>query len=189
MTSRKAGGCYSGTLARAAQIIRQGGLVAYPTESCYGIGCDPNNRRAVKRLLLLKQRPASKGLILIAGNTRQLQPYVADIEDHVLQTWPGPQTWLIQAKKSVPFWIRGKHKNVAVRVTAHKLANKLCRVTGFAIVSTSANCSRGKPARTYRETRRRFGESMDYILPGRIGKRIKPTPIINASTQNVVRAG
>ncbi len=99
MDFRRSTGGYSGSLGKAAQIIRRGGLVAYPTESCYGIGCDPLNARAVRRLLSLKQRPGHKGLILIASNTRQLQPYVSVIDKKVLVTWPGPVTWLLPSKK------------------------------------------------------------------------------------------
>lgn len=180
---------YAGALARAAQVIRQGGLVAYPTESCYGIGCDPKNYHAVKRLLKLKQRPANKGLILIASSTKQLQPYVLEISDHVLQTWPGPHTWLIPAKKNIPFWVKGNHANVAVRITAHAIANKLCQATGHAIVSTSANYSGCRPVKTYREAENLFGRELNFILPGRIGKQRNPSSIVDASTQQVVRAG
>ncbi|MFV1993583.1 MAG: L-threonylcarbamoyladenylate synthase [Acidiferrobacterales bacterium] len=185
-SSRNTGG-YSGSLGHAAQIIRRGGLVAYPTESCYGIGCDPRNARAVRRLLSLKQRPASKGLILIASNTRQLQVYVSVIDEKVLDTWPGPVTWLLQAKKNVPYWIRGKHQNVAVRISDHHIASKLCRATGFAIVSTSANLSGTVPMGTYRQVKTLFGSKLDYVLPGVIGKLKNPTPIINANTQEVIR--
>jgi L-threonylcarbamoyladenylate synthase len=187
MAYRRNGGGYSGSVARAAQIIKLGGLVAYPTESCYGIGCDPNNALAVRRLLALKQRPASKGLILIASTAKQLKPYVVDLGEEVLASWPGPQTWLIHANRSVPFWIRGKHKNVAVRVTAHQLASKLCRATGFAIVSTSANRSGTRPARSYRQVKNMFGKKIDYVLPGKVGQLKKPTPINNAYTNESIR--
>ena len=175
-------------MAHAAQVIKKGGLVAYPTESCYGIGCDPLNARAVRRLLNLKRRPGYKGLILIASNTRQLQSYVSVIDEKVLATWPGPTTWLLPAKKNVPNWIRGNHKNIAVRISAHKIANKLCRATGFAIVSTSANLSGTVPMRTYRQVKRLFGLNLDYVLPGLIGNLKKPTPIIDANTREVIRA-
>ena len=188
MADRGSGGGYSGSLAHAAQVIKKGGLVAYPTESCYGIGCDPLNARAVRRLLNLKRRPGYKGLILIASNPRQLQSYVSVIDEKVLASWPGPTTWLLKPKKNVPNWIRGNHQNIAVRISAHKIANKLCRATGFAIVSTSANLSGTVPMRTYRQVKTLFGSNLDYVLPGIIGKLKKPTPIINAKTQEVIRA-
>jgi len=188
MDFRRSTGGYSGSLGKAAQIIRRGGLVAYPTESCYGIGCDPLNARAVRRLLSLKQRPGHKGLILIASNTRQLQPYVSVIDKKVLVTWPGPVTWLLPSKKNVPNWIRGQHQNIAVRISAHKIANNLCRATGFAIVSTSANLSGTVPMRTYRQVKTLFGSRLDYVLPGLIGNLKNPTSIINANTQEIIRA-
>jgi L-threonylcarbamoyladenylate synthase len=180
-------GHYAGVLATAARIIRRGGLVAYPTESCYGIGCDPGNVKAIQRLLNLKQRAASKGLILIAANSRQLEPFVTELDKEILKTWPGPHTWLVPAKKSVPAWIKGKHKNIAVRVTAHKPASKLCHATGLAIISTSANRSGTKPMRTYRQVKTLFGKKLDYVLPGKVGRLKKPTPISDAKTKAVIR--
>ena len=79
---------HPGDLQQAAQVVRRGGLVAYPTEYCFGLGCDPFNRAAVLRLLRLKRRPVEKGLILIAADIAQLAGYVDDIPDKVLATWP-----------------------------------------------------------------------------------------------------
>ena len=109
---------HPGDLQQAAQVVRRGGLVAYPTEYCFGLGCDPLSRAAVLRLLRLKRRPTEKGLILIASDIAQLARYVEDIPDKVLATWPGPHTWLLEAREGVPGWITGKHPRIAVRVTA-----------------------------------------------------------------------
>lgn len=170
--------------------LRHGGLIAYPTESCFGLGCDPRHRPAVKRLLRLKKRPQSKGLILIASELRQLQPYIAALTPALRQqveaTWPGPHTWLVPTAPRCPAWLTGKHRSIAVRVTAHAPAARLCHGLNMALVSTSANQSGGKPARTWRECQRLFG-TQARVLPGRVGKRRKPSLIQDLASGRIIR--
>jgi L-threonylcarbamoyladenylate synthase len=176
-------------LSIAATALRAGGIVAYATESCFGLGCDPRNRHAVMRLLSIKHRPVDKGVILIAANIEQLIPYVARFPRKALTTWPGPYTWLLEPKASAPRWIRGHHPRIAVRLTAHVQAAALCQAACMAIVSTSANCAGQRPARSYREVQRRLGAELDYVLRGRIGGMKGPTPITDAVTGKIVRPG
>lgn len=176
-------------LAKAALILRHGGIVAYPTESVYGLGCDPLNRNAVMRLLRIKRRSASKGLILIAADTRQLAPFVALFPEHVRESWPGASTWLLQPRLGVPRWIIGNHPRIAVRVTAHTLARELCLAANMALISTSANRAGQIPACDYREVLRRFGAEVDCVLPGRVGRLRQPTPIIDAANGKIIRPG
>ncbi len=144
----------------AADWIRRGGVVAYPTEAVYGLGCDPWNGAAVRRILAMKRRPEAKGLILIAADQAQLAPFVQWLEPtrmaDILATWPGPHTWLLPARPETPVWLRGQHDTLAVRVTAHPLAAALCRAAGRALVSTSANRASHTPARTALEVRLRL---------------------------------
>lgn len=177
-----------GSLKHAAHVIREGGIVAYATEHCFGLGCDPRNERAVMRLLHIKRRPPEKGLILIAAYADQLAPYVATIPAHVSATWPGPYTWLLQPQPHVPHWVTGAHPRIAVRVTAHPQAAALCRAAGMAIVSTSANRSGEHPARTFRDAVRRLGGEVDYVLPGRVGGLPAPSTIRDAVTGETLRA-
>ena len=168
------------TIRGLAAHLRRGCLIAYPTESCYGLGCDPRNRKAVLRLLMLKQRPQSKGLILIAGQYAQLAPYLKPLsldEQEKLQR-DGAQavTYLMPAKSSCPRWLRGAHDTLAVRITAHAGAAAFCNALHMALVSTSANFSGGKSARTYAQCQRMFGNRV-LVLPGRVGKRKKPSTI------------
>jgi L-threonylcarbamoyladenylate synthase len=179
---------YRRELALAAAALRRGGIVAYATESCFGLGCDPRNRRAVLRLLRLKQRAPTKGLILIAADPQQLAPYVAHFPHKALASWPGPHTWLLSPTATAPPWIRGRHPRIAVRVTRHPQAAALCQAAGMALVSTSANRAGEHPARSYRQVLRRFGSALDFVLPGRIGDLKAPTPITDAITGQVVRA-
>jgi L-threonylcarbamoyladenylate synthase len=178
-------------LKQAVRAIRAGAIVAYPTEAVFGLGCDPDNLEAVWRLLALKQRPVEKGLILIAASFDQLVPYVepldAGIEKKVLASWPGPVTWLLPARPQVSPLLRGSHRTIAVRVTAHPVARVLCAALGHALVSTSANVAGGRPARDVLAVRRIFGESVDYIVPGKVGSLGRPTEIRDALSDSVVR--
>lgn len=180
---------YRSARALAAHLAR-GGLIAYPTESCYGLGCDPHNRSAVLRLLKLKQRPQHKGLILIASNYAQLAPYLQarTLSEQATLQYDGAQaiTYLMPAKASCPRWLRGAHDTLAVRITAHRGAAALCDALGMALVSTSANYSGGKSARTYAQCRKLFGERV-LVLPGRVGKRKKPSTIRVWADGRIVR--
>lgn len=177
---------------QAARQIRQGGIVAYPTEAVYGLGCDPTNAVAVQRILQLKGRPKAKGLILIAADFQQLHPFLGDLSSLNLtpafSSWPGPQTWLLPAAKNTPAWLCGQHATLAVRVTAHPLAAALCRCCHLPLVSTSANPSGRPPVRTALGVRRYFDDQLDQILAGTVGRSSRPTPIRDLQTGNLIRA-
>jgi L-threonylcarbamoyladenylate synthase len=176
---------------RAAQVLRQGGIIAYPTESVFGLGCNPFNPNAVYYLLALKNRPVSKGLILISDSFARLQPLLAPIpEDRleiVLRSWPGPVTWVMPARSDVPEWLRGRHSSLAVRVTAHPLAAALCAAADMPLVSTSANLSRRPPARNALQARIRCDNRIDFILPGATGGLTRPTQIRDALDGRLLR--
>ncbi len=168
-------------LRAAARAVRAGGIIAYPTEAVFGLGCDPRDERAVLRLLALKRRPARKGLILIAADFAQIEPFLEPLspadQSRLAATWPGPHTWLIPARPATPRWLRGRHDTLAVRVTAHPLAAALCRICGHPLVSTSANLSGRPPARTALAVRRQLGRHLDHVLAGPTGGAAKPTEI------------
>lgn len=176
----------------AARVLRAGGLIAYPTEAVFGLGCDPRNEAALAHLLALKSRPEDKGLILIAADESQLEPWVealpTDAAARVRATWPGPVTWLIPARPGVSPRLRGAHSSLAVRVTAHPLAAALARAFGGALVSTSANPSGEPPAREIEALRARFGAAIDYYLAGPLGGRKRPSEIRDALSGEVLRS-
>ena len=181
----------SATIDAAADAIRAGSVVAYPTEAVYGLGCDPQNRAACERILELKGRDRGAGLILIAARLDQLEPFIDEFDDatatRVAETWPGPATWLVPGE-AAPGWIRGIHPRVAVRVTAHPVAAALCTAAGTALVSTSANPSGAEPARTAAQVRKLFGDAIDVIVDGECGGLAAPTPIRDAITGATIRA-
>lgn len=178
-------------IAKAVQVIRQGGIIAYPTESVYGLGCDPFNQTAVNRLLQIKQRSVAQGLILIAHDWACIEDLIKPLPPEVLQriraTWPGPVTWLLPASEKVPAWIRGEHASVAIRLTDHPLAARLCKAWGKALVSTSANQNKQPPLHDALPIKREFDGEIDYILKGKVGDLANPTPIIDALSNTIIR--
>ncbi len=177
----------------AASLLQCGGVVAYPTEAVYGLGCDPLQAAAVARLLVLKNRSVAKGLILLAADYDQVAPYIGPVSPAVLErclaSWPGPVTWILPADPNTPHWLRGAHDTLAVRVTAHPLASTLCRTVGHPIVSTSANRTGKPPLRSALAVRRTLGESIDGLIHGPLGGASRPTTIRDALTGAVLRSG
>ena len=174
----------------ASHHINTGGLIAYPTEAVYGLGCHPEDQQAVLRLLALKQRPIDKGLILVAANIQQLQPYVIFGDNNKLSEinlhWPGPVTWLLPARPSVPLYLRGNHKTIAVRITAHPIAAALSDKSGTALVSTSANKTGFVPARTALKVRQYFGNE-PLIINGKTGGHSRTSAIFDAVSGKQLR--
>ena len=179
-------------LNQAVRIILEGGVIAYPTEAVYGLGCLPYDYFAVARILSLKNRPAKKGLILVAANVEQLTKFIIfpdeAIRQRVISTWPGPVTWVLPARPGVPVWLRGQHNTIAVRVSKHKVIHRLCEKTG-ALVSTSANPANKPPAKSALKVRSYFGQSLDCILHSSIGSNSRPTEIREAYTGKILRPG
>tara|TARA_Y100001935_G_C17233398_1_gene471633 strand:- start:141 stop:686 length:546 start_codon:yes stop_codon:yes gene_type:complete len=171
------------------KLIKNGSVIAYPTEAVFGLGCDPLNPLAVNRILKIKKRPLEKGLILIASHVDQLMPFVV-LKDKwkklTEKTWPGPQTWLLPAAANLPSWINGGRDSVACRVTAHPIANAICEHLGSAIISTSANRNGQCPAKTALQVRIRCPE-VDLVISGDLGDLKKPTPINDITTGLKIR--
>jgi len=174
-------------LALARQTVLAGGVIAYPTEAVWGLGCDPWNREAVEYILELKRRPMEKGVILVAASVEQvrflLDPLPDAVQSEALRHWPGPVTCLLpDVNQQVPEWVRGKHSSIAVRVSDHPVVRALCEATGMPLVSTSCNPAGRQPARAIWQVRRYFGDRMDRIVPGALGGNRKPSRIIDIVT-------
>lgn len=179
--------------AAAVAALRAGGVIAYPTEAVYGLGCDPHNRQAFECLFALKQRPATQGVLLIAADFAQVQMYIdhtatpADAIARARATWPGPHTWIFPRAAQTPAWLAGAHSGIALRVTTHAQAAALCRAFGGALVSTSANRHGNAPARDSATVRTTFGNELAYILDGAVGGLAQPTPIRDALSGEIFR--
>lgn len=177
----------------AARVLGLGGVVAYPTEAVWGLGCNPFDPVAVRRLLALKERPEHKGLILLAADIAQIEPFISHLDDiqrqRMKNSWPGPVTWLVPNNGLAPRWITGDFPTLALRVTDHPIAAGLCRAFGAPVVSTSANPQGFKPARDLLTLRRYFGLQLDAISCGDVGKRTSPSEIRDLLTGEVRRPG
>jgi len=171
---------------KVVSAYKKGHLIAYPTEGVWGLGCDPFSKAAVYRLLALKERPVSKGLIVIAADWEVCADWVdsAFLSSSSMPTpdWSVPQTWVFPASALVPAWIRGEHSGVALRVTKHPVAAEIARQCGGVICSTSANLS-GEPAIKDEQTlREQTFASECVIVSGDLGGLTSPTPIYDAVT-------
>ena len=179
-------------LRHAAWLLRAGGVIAYPTEAVFGLGCDPWDADAVDRILAMKRREWSKGLIVIASDPDQLVPFVHELAEprmrEIRASWPGPNTWLLPARAQTPRWLTGRFDTLAVRVTAHPFAAALCRAYGGAIVSTSANQAGRPPARTALAVRRALDSGPDLILSAPCMGSARPSRIRDGQSGRILRA-
>jgi L-threonylcarbamoyladenylate synthase len=175
---------------RVARLVRAGGVIAYPTEAVWGLGCDPWNAVAVERLLALKGRDPGKGLILVAAALEQFDFLLDELPerwlDRLASTWPGPHTWLVPHRQRLPAWITGAHETVALRVSDHPLVRRLCEACG-PLVSTSANPAGRPPARSRLRVQQYFAGQLDGVLCGALGGRRNPSTIRDLATAAVVR--
>jgi len=177
----------------AAQALHAGGVVAYPTEAVWGLGCDPFAEAAVMRLLAIKQREVDKGVILVAGALEQFDGLLdwgllpPDRSEAVFASWPGPHTWIVPATGRVPHWITGAHDGVAVRVSAHPTVVALCLAFGGPLVSTSANLAGAPPAFTRYQLDATLLAGLDGLTIGEAGGLAAPTAIRDARSGRVLR--
>ena len=175
-----------------ANVLAGGGVIACPTEAVWGLSCDPFSESAVQRLLDLKQRPAHKGLILVAADEAQLEFLLADLSPTLRQklrvSWPGPNTWLVPHHGRVPALVHGRFESVAVRVSGHPLVRELCRIHGGPLVSSSANVAGSPAPKTLLAVRSYFGDRLDGVLPGRVGAAARPSTIRDVFSDEVFRA-
>jgi L-threonylcarbamoyladenylate synthase len=178
---------------RAARILVNGGVIAYPTEAVYGIGCLPLNDAALERIIAIKRRDAGKGLIVVAASIAQIER-LAELPggaagELILASWPGPVTWIVPARAGLPALLTGGRPTIAVRVSGHPIVQQLCRRCDSPLVSTSANFSGQRPARSALASRRALGRLLDDVLAGPLGSAARPTEIRDAATGRVLRRG
>ena len=179
--------------AQAQDILRNGGIIAYPTESVWGLGCDPMQAPAVRTLLRIKQRSEERGLIVVASTIAQLDAWIdrSTVPEFrwnaICQMWPGPHTWIFPATHYVPPWIRGKHASVAVRVSAHPVIQCLCTYWKAPLVSTSANITGQPPPHALDAISPMIIDSIDAVIEGQTGNLAQPTSIRDAYTGETLR--
>ena len=158
------------TLDLAASHLRHGRIVAFPTETYYGLAVDPDCASAVAQLFAVKNRPADKPLLLLIERTEQLGAVVQHVPPVywplIKKYWPGPLTLIFPARKSLSRRITGNTGTVGIRISPHPIAQGLVRRMGKPITATSANISGFPPARSAQEVIEMFGNKIDYIIDG-----------------------
>lgn len=172
---------------KAARILNEGGVIAYPTEGIYGLGCRPDREDAVRRVLDIKQRDPSMGLVLIASRPEQLEEWAVLPDAHLASDAERPVTWIVEARPAAPELVRGRHTGIAIRITAHPVAAALCDATDSALVSTSANLTGRQPTRNPFVLRRHFGRLVDYVVPGSCGPAKGASEIRDYASGRILR--
>lgn len=174
---------------KAALVIKQGGLIAYPTEAVYGLGCDPYQQAAVYQLLALKSRPVEKGLILVVSHLKQLDDFIEPLTNEQIKRIKDSSntSWVVPASNA-PSWLRGCHNTLAIRLSSHPLVKSLCQTLDQPLVSTSANPSGRKPAKNSLQCHHYFHQELDIIINSNTGSLEQPTEIRDLITQHVIRA-
>lgn len=176
---------------KITQVLSEGGIIVYPTEGVYGLGCDPFNETAVLRLLKIKKRNVDKGLILIAASWDQVQKLVKIDLDKctaIKLNNDYPTTWVFPATKKAPSWITGKFNTIAIRVISHPIAKEICQKFNGPIVSTSANLAKQQPIKSLNKLNGQLKDAVDLIVNGRVGGLKKPTQICDVKTGKIIRS-
>ncbi len=178
-------------LNKAVVTVKSGGIIAYPTESVYGLGCNPFDEQAVKNVLLLKKRNVNIGLILIASHVRQILPLIKPIDPNdlarALKTWPGHHTWVFPKSKLVPRWISGQYDSIAIRVSNHPVVIQLCQKLNSPLVSTSANISKQGELNSIKNIKTVFGDKIGFYVNAPTGKEVNPSIIHDAHSNTIIR--
>jgi len=172
--------------------FNMGSIFAYPTEAVFGLGCDINNISSIKRILDIKKRNESKGLIVISDNFEKIKDLI-DVRYHdlFLQTYNDitPTTWLCPASNKTLPEVTGGSNKIAIRITRHPVCISICKLLEQPIISTSANISGENPTTTFNETLKTFNESVDFIINDSVGRNKKPSKILDLLTKKILRAG
>ena len=180
-------------ISRAAATLQASGVVAYPTEAVWGLGCDPFSETAVRKILSLKGRSVDKGLILIADHCDRFAAFLQGLDPDHLQRFSAvydkPTTWLVPDNGVAPSWIIGQHATLALRVVRHPVAAALCQAFGGPLVSTSANPQGLPAARTALKVKSYFAQQIDFQTPGIVGHARNSSEIKHLLTGEVIRAG
>ena len=179
-----------GSPENAIKLLSDGGVIGYPTEAVFGLGCDPWNEKSVVRISNIKNRNSKKPFLLVASSINQLTNLVDIniITEKVKSTWPGHTTWLIPAKKDAPYWLIDEDTGlIGIRISDHPVINKICDKFQSPIISTSANISGDKNIKDQKVFISEFQNKVDYLIEGNIGNYCNPSIIINMITNESIR--
>lgn len=182
-------------VARAAATLRDGGVVAIPTDTLYGLAADPWNRAAVARVFAVKGRPDDRALPLVAGDVDQVKEWIGELDAIttrlVQRFWPGPLTLVMRAPEAIAPEVTAGGSTVGVRVPSHAVTRALCAAFGRPLTATSANIS-GQPATDNpNEVADRLSVGLDMLLDAGVTPGGSPSTIVDATQGELrlIRAG
>jgi len=177
------------SIRHAAHIIKHGGIIAYPTDTIYGLGCDPFNPCAVKKINTIKQRPLNKQFILLAGHINQVRSLILINEKQEKKITASSEaiSWIVDASPGAPAWLVSECNTLTIRISQQNDVQRLCRALGHAIISTSANLSGKTPAKNGFELHKYFHHKVDKILLSNKTQLSKPSKIIRLCDNQIIR--
>ena len=177
-------------LKKIHEILVAGGVIAYPTESVFGLGCDPSNKQAITKILEIKKRTLEMGLVLLTPNIEIVSGWV-NMNNKQLKIFstpsPRPTTYIVPATDSAPQWL-GVKNTLAIRLSNDPFIKSICGMMGLPIVSTSANLHGEKPCRSATEVEKIMGSQLDHIVFKPTGSFNNPSTIIDLSSGKTVRS-
>jgi L-threonylcarbamoyladenylate synthase len=182
-------------LQEAGDILRRGGLVAFPTETFYGLGANAMDRTAVARAFQVKGRPESKPLLVLVDSIKMAESLALEVSDLARRLmamyWPGALTLVFKATPSLPAELTAGTGTVGIRLPGHPLALALVHATGFPVTAPSANPSGAEPPTTAETVRRYFDGQIDLILDGGPTPGGRPSTVLDVSVSppRLLRAG
>ena len=171
------------------QILVNGGVIAYPTESVFGLGCDPSNEEAIAKILKIKKRALEMGLVLLTPSIEIVSDWV-NMNNKQLKVLsspsPRPTTYIIPASNSAPKWLTVKN-TLAIRLSNDLFIKNICGMLGLPIVSTSANLHGEQPCKSADEVEKIMGSQLDYIVFKKTGPFNNPSTIVDLSSGKTIR--
>ena len=181
-------------LKKAFKIIQKGSLIVYPTDTVYGLGCNPFNKKAVKKIFKVKDRKYTEALPVLVSSLKEAHrlAYFPKIADKIVDTfWPGPITVILKREDTAPNFLGGNPRLIGLRMPDHSLTLKLTDLCGGTLIGTSANRSGIKPARSAAEAEKQLGKNVELILDGGRAPSEKSSTIINLSQEKlkILRTG
>jgi tRNA threonylcarbamoyl adenosine modification protein (Sua5/YciO/YrdC/YwlC family) len=180
-------------IAKAVQVLKDGGIIAYPTDTIYGIGCDIMNKKAIEKIYRLKHREQNKPFSFICSDLTNISQY-AKVSNYAYKTMrrllPGPYTFILEGSKMVPKIMLTKRKTAGIRVPAHEICLKLVEGLGNPIISTSASQPDGEEFENPSLLHDHFGTNIDMVIDGGSvsGEPSSVISLIN-DTPEIIRVG
>ena len=181
--------------ARCREVVRARGVIAYPTDTFYGLGADPRDPEAVKRIFAIKGREAGQPILLLLRDRSEVAAWASVVtpsaERLMERFWPGPLTLVFPAAPHVLPELTGGGGTIGLRVPGNELTRELLRNLGTALTGTSANRSGGRDPRTVKEVMREVGDRVDLVLDGGATTGDRPSTVVDVTVEppRIIRQG